>query len=370
MRDIKAHTGLRGIAAVAVFLAHAEFDRMWPAALWFSGFYSFFTWQVPAVDLFFMLSGFVLNYVYLKGRRLDWREYFSARFARICPLYYAGLLAVLAMNLISARYGHAPSDDLKPSILLPNLAMVQEWSIIGFAPSINVPSWSISVEMFLYIAIFPLFAFALARRSAPRWACAALLLGMLLLNAICGGERPNPFHFQHSGLVRGITGFSAGFLICELLYQRIEPLVPVMAEIGVAILVVVMLPFPSLHAFLPFGFAALIAITYSSYSPLGRILGSPFLAYLGGVSYSIYIWQYPVIKACSVLFTVRKMGAMGTDLDISAARKLLYCGGCTLMLAVVANVSYYWFETPLRRMLRRPVREWFRFDRLQQPAKL
>ena len=58
MREIKAHTGLRGIAALAVFLGHAEFDHVWPGALWLSGIYSFFYWQNPAVDLFFMLSGF------------------------------------------------------------------------------------------------------------------------------------------------------------------------------------------------------------------------------------------------------------------------------------------------------------------------
>src|SRR5580658_1566025 len=153
MREIKAHTGLRGIAALSVFLGHAGFDRLWEGAAWFGGLYSFFYWQNPAVDLFFMLSGFILNYVYLKGRKIDWRGYFSARFARICPLYYAGLLAILAMNYGAVRLGHPASLDFKPSILLPNLVMLQEWPIpgFGFQTSVNTPSWSISVEVFLYV---------------------------------------------------------------------------------------------------------------------------------------------------------------------------------------------------------------------------
>ncbi len=134
MREIKAHTGLRGIAAMTVFLGHAEFDHLWRGAVWFTGIYSFFYWQSRAVDLFFMLSGFVLNYVYLKERRVEWRAFFAARFARICPLYYAGLFAVLAMNIYSAHTGHYPSPSLTPSILLPNLAMVQEWPVHRLCP--------------------------------------------------------------------------------------------------------------------------------------------------------------------------------------------------------------------------------------------
>ncbi len=369
MREIKAHTGLRGIAAMTVFLGHAEFDHLWRGAFWFTGIYSFFYWQSRAVDLFFMLSGFVLNYVYLKERRVEWRGFFAARFARICPLYYAGLFAVLAMNLYSAHSGHYPSPSLKPSILLPNLAMVQEWPVAGFVPSINIPSWSISAEVFLYVAIFPLLAFLLARQSLSRAVSLSAILIALLVNAIVSSDSPYPVHFEYAGLTLGITGFTAGFLLCELLYARESPLIPWSAEICLAVLVLALLPFASVHALLPAAFAALIAVTYSPASRLGRVLGSPFFHYLGGISYSVYIWQYPVLKACTLAFGVRHMG--NVDLDTASAapgRKLLYCAGTIVTLMLVANVSYYWFESPLRRILRRPIRDWFRARPLPQSA--
>ncbi|MGA3172646.1 MAG: acyltransferase [Chthoniobacteraceae bacterium] len=376
MRDIKAHTGLRGIAAMAVFLGHAEFDRLWHGAFWLSGIYSFFYWQNPAVDLFFMLSGFILNYVYIKGRRATWRTYFSARFARICPLYYAGLVAVLAMNVVSAHFGHltSASHDFKPSVLLPNLAMVQEWPVPGFVGSINVPSWSISVEFFLYIFVFPLLAWILSRRRLSRTASIAILVVAALIDGAANrGESPFPFNIQYTGLLRGITGFTAGFLICELVFNREESAISWPAEIGLVIVTLALLPFPVLHVFLPLPFAALIAVTFLPKSRLGRLLGSPPFHYLGGLSYSIYIWQYPVLKASTLAFGLRQMGASSTGGEsesMSFDHKLLYCAGTCFALVVVANVSYYWFESPLRRILRRPIRTWFTVQSVPQSAGL
>jgi peptidoglycan/LPS O-acetylase OafA/YrhL len=356
MRDIKAHTGLRGIAAFTVFLGHAEFDRLWHGTFWLSGVYSFFYWQSPAVDMFFMLSGFVLNYVYLKERPADWRRYFSARFARICPLYYAGLLTMLAMNIGSVRLGHRPNSDLKSSVILPNLLMIQEWPAPHVVNSINIPSWSISVEVFLYIFIFPLLAFAVARRSLPKPLFLGILGVALLLNALVSRDLPHPLPIEYWGLIWGVTGFCAGFMICELVYNATEPLIPGLGEAALVAVVLAMLPFHSLHILLPAAFAALIAVTYPAASRLGRFLGSPIFFYLGGLSYSVYIWHKPVIKACSLAFAMRQMGASDFDIQVSSGRKLLYCVGTTVALLAVANISYYWFETPLRRVLRGPRR--------------
>jgi peptidoglycan/LPS O-acetylase OafA/YrhL len=348
MRNIRAHTGLRGVAALAVFLGHAQFNLLWPQVVWIGGIYSFFMWQNPAVDLFFILSGFVLNYAYLKHRRTDWRSYLVARFARICPLYYAGFLAVLAMNLVSARLGHVPSSDFKPSILIPNLLMVQEWPVPARVTSIDFPSWSISVEVFLYLAAFPFFAWLYSRHKVPRGVSCAVLAAAAAANSLFGSV-----HFSYGGLARGISGFAAGFLLCELINGREKPLVPRAVEIAFGLCAVAILPFVSLHFLLPFLFVVLLAVTYSPSSALGWLLGTAFIEYLGEISYSIYIWHFPVIKACTLLFGLRHMGDIDSNLNISPGQKLLYLGGTILALALVANVSYYWYETPLRQFFRR-----------------
>jgi peptidoglycan/LPS O-acetylase OafA/YrhL len=82
---IYSHTGLRGIAAMYVLLFHL---------LWAGGdlrankFCQWFQWGGYSVDLFFILSGFILNWVYLSSAAaMNWETYLKARVARILPLY-------------------------------------------------------------------------------------------------------------------------------------------------------------------------------------------------------------------------------------------------------------------------------------------
>jgi peptidoglycan/LPS O-acetylase OafA/YrhL len=56
------------------------------------------------------------------------------------------------------------------------------------------------------------------------------------------------------------------------------------------------------------------------------------------------------------------------DSQVSSASKLLYCVGTTVALLAVANASYYWFETPLRRLLRGPVRDRMRVGACPEPG--
>jgi len=104
---------------------------------------------------------------------------------------------------------------------------------------------------------------------------------------------------------------------------------------------------------LPFAFAGLIATTYPEKSWLGQKLSVPVLSYLGAISYSVYIWHLPVIKAATLAFGVRQMGASGISRNISHVHLLLYCGGTIGAVLVISTVSYYWFESPLRRVFRK-----------------
>lgn len=150
---LNALTALRFFAAASIVLFHS-----------FETFHfgksvnSFFpTWQ--AVSFFFILSGFILTYVY---KNLDHpgsvRRFFIARFARIWPLHCATLL--LTLFIFSGWYWQ---QSIKPGSLesfwLPlvsNLFLVQSWiPLHEFIYSFNAVSWSISVEFVFYL-LFPL----------------------------------------------------------------------------------------------------------------------------------------------------------------------------------------------------------------------
>jgi peptidoglycan/LPS O-acetylase OafA/YrhL len=353
MRDIKAHTGLRGIAALAVFLAHARFNDFWPRQAWLAGLYSFVYWQNSAVDLFFMLSGFVLNYAYLKGRKLDWRDYLTARFARICPLYYAGMISMMAMDYVSAHTGQNNSGGMPVSDIVRNILLIQEWPLGRTVNSVLFPEWSISVEMFLYLAIFPLMALFFLRRRIPRFALLLILAATVAANASLGVENPFGVQYVFAPVLRGVTGFAAGFIICEILYDRTELLLPLMGEIALALAAMVCMRFVTLHWLLPVIFVGVMAVTYSEGSWLGQVLGSRLFAWLGTISYSIYIWHVPVVRACAIALRVRQMGGDTYGPNISTSRRLLFCLVATCAVLLVGSASYYWFENPVRRALRR-----------------
>jgi peptidoglycan/LPS O-acetylase OafA/YrhL len=152
---IYSHTGLRGIAAMSVVLAHFSLPET-DSWIHYQNFFRLFHWHGEAVDLFFILSGFILNWVYLSSEApLNWASYIRARVARIIPLYYLTAALFLPVPLYSIlKHGFAYVGLDYPRTLLLNAFMISG-IIDGFHHTINAPAWSISVEFFCYLALFP-----------------------------------------------------------------------------------------------------------------------------------------------------------------------------------------------------------------------
>ncbi|MEC8456390.1 MAG: acyltransferase, partial [Pseudomonadota bacterium] len=122
------------------------------------------------VELFFVLSGFILSHVYLQAageKRFSYRGFLWARIARVYPLHLATLIGVGGLAAAALIAGMSvDANVLSWSSLPANLLMLHAW---GLAPVAgwNHPSWSISAEWFAYLC-FPLFAFVFWRlRDKP-----------------------------------------------------------------------------------------------------------------------------------------------------------------------------------------------------------
>jgi len=123
------------------------------------------------VELFFILSGFILCHVYLPPfgeRRFSYREFLWARLARVYPTHIVTLIGFGALVYLGALVGvHAGGNVLVWPSLPAQLTLTQAW---GLAPlgGWNHPAWSISAEWFAYLC-FPAFAAATwAGRRRPR----------------------------------------------------------------------------------------------------------------------------------------------------------------------------------------------------------
>ncbi len=343
--QLHALTGLRGVAAWLVVFYHARLTLVgWvpaPVIGWAGQFYL-------AVDLFFMLSGFVLWLNYGARLRADGLagapQFWWRRFARIWPLHGAILAALLAFALLLLATGRDTANYPLGELPL-HLLLVQNWGLTGDL-SWNHPAWSISAEVGAYL-LFPFAALAVPWERLPALALVALggllVLGLDLLFALAG-EPSLGGQIARLGLLRCLFEFVIGMVLANLWHawraRRGASLA--CAVIGVAALAGGLELGAPPTLLVPAVFAALLLALALNRGPVARLLASAPLRWLGDVSYATYLVHFP-------LFIVAKLFLVGEDLLLSA-------GGFAAYLAVLLALSaalYRWLEKPAQRALNR-----------------
>jgi peptidoglycan/LPS O-acetylase OafA/YrhL len=119
------------------------------------------------VDLFFVMSGFIIYHVYgmnfkTKLMKEALREFFVARFARTYPLHFFSLLLLILLTLLLAPSGTYPNMMEYPSAIPANFFLLQSFHTLHIY-TWNIPSWSISAEWAAY-ALFPVIALFILRK--------------------------------------------------------------------------------------------------------------------------------------------------------------------------------------------------------------
>jgi len=172
-RNLKALTSLRIFAALWVVLFH-YWENLTTAVM-----PSVVGKGYLGVELFFVLSGFILCHVYLQDAgegRLRYGGFLWARLARIYPVHIATLVGLGLIALAARQLGASDAGNQVVfwSSVPAELTLTQAW---GLAPlgGWNHPSWSISAEWLAYLT-FPVFAWAAwSLRARPRLAIVAAL---------------------------------------------------------------------------------------------------------------------------------------------------------------------------------------------------
>lgn len=352
--QLAALTGIRGIAAwyVVIFHTRAALGGTLPAWLMDVADKGYL-----AVDLFFILSGFVLWHTYgekLRGTGLAGAaRFWWRRIARIWPLHAAILMVFVALATLLQATGR--DTAMYPWAELPlHLLLVQNW---GFATvlSWNDPAWSISCEMGAYIA-FPLIV-ALAPWSrlstTALLVLAACLLGAIWFYFAVQGTGRLGYDVPKLGLARCLLEFWLGNVL-RLLWGRWRHVPNAAAGAWVAMVALleggIALALPE-TSFIPGCFAALILALALDGGWPARLLGSRVLHYLGEISYSTYLVHF-------LLFVVFKLAFVSASVSgtpqIGLAQLAAY-----LALVLAASVTlYHGLEKPAQRWLnaRQPAR--------------
>ena len=304
------------------------------------------------VEVFFILSGFILSHVYLphvEEGRFRYGSFLWARLARIYPLHLISLAAIGVLGTVAVLAGRVIDPNIlsMPS-LVPNLLLVHAW---GFAPvsGWNHPSWSISAEWFAYLC-FPAFAWATVKlRSRPEAALALTLFLVFALNALF--LKFAGFSLTRATIAWGALRIAPCFAYGCALYlvwrsgavqSRTAALIGALffgaALIGGA---QAGLPDPALVAVA----GGLILFLASLSSTGSKAMSHPVLVYLGEISYSIYM----VHTLWDLIFANGVASAFHLD-----ARRLPLGLWLVLIAGVVplAAASYHLIERPARERLR------------------
>jgi peptidoglycan/LPS O-acetylase OafA/YrhL len=247
------------------------------------------------VDVFFVLSGFIITHVYAdtfstRVTLASYGSFLQNRIARLYPVHIATLGLMIAMYVASRDlYDFVPrrAEAYSPASIVANLTMTHAWFAGVWAP--NTPAWSISAEWFAYLA-FPLAALLLVR--APAWLQVAIIpLALVVMGCA------TPLH----PLVRISTEFAIGMGV-YLLHRRVHGNVSIpRAATRYAGVVALGVTVASLYVFahprywiVALCAAVLIASLATEADLLGSALASSPLVYLGEISYSIYMCQWMV----------------------------------------------------------------------------
>jgi peptidoglycan/LPS O-acetylase OafA/YrhL len=151
---LKALTALRFFAALHVVLFHTRIVGILPAGPWW--YENFAVVGYIGVNLFFVLSGFILVYTYA-GTSVSPRRFWQARFARTYPTYLLSLLVSAPFFFFAVRHLEIPflawsKQHLAACVLTINL--LQSW-FPQAALTWSAVCWSLSVEAFFYL-VFPI----------------------------------------------------------------------------------------------------------------------------------------------------------------------------------------------------------------------
>lgn len=394
-REIRAMDGLRALAALSVLVFHAIVTSSIPTIAFGHDVTWIWFYAESGVDLFFVLSGFLLFLPYaramLHGRPLPGaRQFYRRRALRILPAYWMCLAVLVAFQL------HTYLTPMGIQNVLTHVVLLHDDNP-AFNRAIESPFWTLAVEAQFYV-VLPLLALGIARFVGATRSARRLMLGVLgvILFALSLRELdavvamliprwPPAVASRANVALMFLTGAQGKYLevfavgmLCSVIYvlatedhrwpRAVALRVGTILFCGsIAIYLVLAQAVISLHNLIlapyylllrPWDMVTicgplLVGLGYGALV-LGVLLGSravraPFEAapvrFIGLISYSLYLWHVPVLRAFKTHFTSAPL----------LMQSIIALAVGVFVAIPVAYVSYQLVERPFLRRRHRMI---------------
>lgn len=372
--EIRALSGLRIVAALWVVLFHFRPLLQMASPPLYDSLKPILDCGAQGVDLFFILSGFVLTWNYLDRMGDSWStkatlHFLWLRLARVWPLYLVTLHLAALWIIFTLNVGDFPSTEagtLTATSYIRQLVMVQLWFQPFFdGSSWDGPAWSISAEWLAYLlfGLLVLAVFRIERATRARGllllAVAASLPPVLLLMA-SGGQ----FYTPWSWLPRIVLQFTAGALACAAV-RKLRPTDRVRRGAGFASVVLIAAivgalywfnahPIPTIRddfGLVDVAFMPLVVALAIGTGTLPALLSTRLLVYGGQVSFGLYM-VHELVHTAWLWIMAQYQITMVPSLNA----KLVFVG-LIAVAVVLAILLFHIVEEPARMWMRRMVGE-------------
>lgn len=332
--------GLRAIAVLSVVAYHLD-HRLAPGGY-------------IGVDIFFVISGYLIGSILLKefdAGTFSFARFFERRIRRLFPAYFVMALATASVSwvvLMPEAYRQFGQSLFAATVFISNILFYKEAGYFDRTSEEKplLHTWSLAVEEQFYIiipALFALIYFFLKTnaRNAVTWLTAGVTVISFALAVLALSWDASAvfylFPFRAWELAIGVllaTGVAP-----KINSALMGNIVSGLGAVAIAVPIIFYTsatPFPGLTALLPCLGAALIIYSGEGRETLvGQALSFKLMVWIGLVSYSMYLWHWPVIVlADQGLFSERTFG--------STVILILMIGGFTYL-------SYRFVETPVRK---------------------
>jgi peptidoglycan/LPS O-acetylase OafA/YrhL len=329
--------GLRAVAVLAVILFHAGVPAL-------GGGY-------VGVDVFFVISGYLITGILLRSLQAGRHTiagFYERRIRRIFPALFVVIAAsaVAACALLLAdelsNFGHSV---LATSLFFANYHFMADTGYFA-APAATKPllhMWSLAVEEQFYV-VFPLLVAAVWKLARRHLLSVVITLALASLAYALWLMRHSPDQAFYSAPARAWE-LLAGAVVAIAMHQGLRPAgaalaTPLAALALLGVLAPIVLyteatPFPGLAALAPvLGTACLIYAMATPGNPVARLLACQPMRFVGLISYSLYLWHWPIFVFYKA-WRVAPVGALESALLVAAT-------------FAAAIASWRWVERPFR----------------------
>lgn len=285
----------RGLAAICVVIFHMHYANSITELNFFRGSHLF-------VEFFFVLSGFVLSHGYTLKSDLNFKSFLVSRTFRLFPLHIFMLIIFILLEigkLIAYNSGFvfnnipfAGNNGINE--ILPNILLLQSWLPNTISLSWNYPSWSISIEYYMYIIFFATLLFS--HNKILIWLTISLVAFYLI-----GTETK-----LGSDIFRGLSCFFAGVITYHLhnrvsRYINLKPIYFHFIEFCLILSVIIALSLEVEYKSIIASFIFCVVVFFFALEKgfVSVFLKKDIFLYFGKLSYSIYL-VHAAILFCTI----------------------------------------------------------------------